>query len=367
MEVRARLALVASVVALTLAILPAALAQGTAPSGTTPPFTVGLADGRLLSATDAELNADLDQDASLGVGALREQLSWAAAEPRPGDYEWTDFDRLVAAASAHHLRLLALVDFTPAWARPIDCASMGCPPAHPAQFAAFAALAARRYGSAVEAWEIWNEPNTIGMWEPGPNAASYSRLLEMTAAAIHRAVPGAFVVSGGLAPTSPPKGITATAFLTGMCEAGALKAVDAVGDHPYSYPVPPDYRASWNPWQQMADTPVSFRTIMAGCGAAGLPLWLTEYGAPTGGPGPAASSDHYDLAEHPNHVTDVLQAQMLVEAIRDASSEPWIGSLFIYSAVDTGFSPLTNEDHFGLRTARGTPKPSWRAVSATLR
>ena len=331
------------------------------------PLRFGLVDNRLMSASGSALDADLADDTSLGVTAVREQLSWASVEPSPGVYNWGPFDRIVQAAAAHHVFVLAVVDFTPGWATPPGCTSWRCAPRYPQEFAAFAGTAAARYGSAVGAWEVWNEPNTPAFWAPKPDPGAYAQLLKLTAAAVHAAAPGATVVSGGLAPeANDGDNIDPRTFLSAVCADGALSAVDAVGLHPYSFPVPPDYQAPWNAWQQMAATPVSVLGVLQSCGAGSLPIWITEYGAPTNGPGAMATPTSYDLAARPDHVSEALQAIMAQQAVNDARSYPWLGAFFWYSAQDAGTLPLTNQNFFGLRRYNGTAKPARAALQAAM-
>lgn len=354
---------------------PTSSAAASAPAPKTAPVTAtsgpgkiyGLVDGRLLGGTTAQVNAALAQDASVGVTAVREQLSWNAVEPTQGTYNWAPFDALVQAVAANHMSLLVLIDFTPAWARASGCTTWTCPPANPSQFASFAAMAAARYGNEVAAWEIWNEPNSAAFWTPSANPTAYSQLLNLTSAAIKQADPGAFVLSGGLAP-EPDDGvdIDPVAFLSDVCSAGGLGAVDAVGDHPYSFPVLPDYPAVWNAWQQMDATSPNLRSVMTSCGAASKPIWITEYGAPTNGPGPAATLANYDLTAHPTHVDEGLQAQMVTNAVSDVKSYPWVGALFFYSASDAGTAVTTNQNFFGLLDYTNQPKPAWTALQTAL-
>ncbi|HET6794974.1 MAG TPA: beta-galactosidase, partial [Acidimicrobiales bacterium] len=169
-------------------------ASGPAP-GQTPRF--GLTDPTLLTDSPAKRDAALADASALGVTFIRAQLSWAATEPSPGVYDWRPFDELVEAAAAHHLSVLALVDFTPGWATPLGCARYMCAPAHPGQFAAFARAAAARYGPAgVHDWEVWNEPNSAHFWAPAANAGAYGALVKLTASAIRSVDPGATIVSG---------------------------------------------------------------------------------------------------------------------------------------------------------------------------
>jgi hypothetical protein len=346
-------------------------ATAASPAGTSPPTggpRFGIVDSGMLTDTPARLVAALADAASLGVTDLREQLSWNATEPSPGVYRWAAFDRVVRAAAAHHLRMLVLVDFTPSWARPADCGSWTCAPADPGRFASFAGVAAARYAPyGVHDWEIWNEPNAAAFWQPRPDAASYTRLLTATAHAIRSADPHAFVVSGGLAPEPDARGdVDGPRFLSGVCRAGGLAAVDAVGVHPYSYPVPPGYRAQWSGWSQMASTSVSERSVMTGCGAGAKPLWATEYGAPTNGPGAAASPQDYNLAAHPDHVTEALQAELATDSVDAAAGSPWLGALFWYSRQDLGLAPTTVQNFFGMRRYDGSAKPALAALRSAI-
>jgi hypothetical protein len=81
-------------------------------------------------------------------------------------------------------------------------------------------------------------------------------------------------------------------------------------------------------------------------------LWLTEVGAPTGGPGGVGTT---------------AQAEELTQAIADAKASKFIGALYIYTYEDSGTDSSTNEDWFGLLSANGTPKPSFAAVDAALK
>src|SRR6185312_11187545 len=155
-------------------------------------------------------------------------------------YNWSAFDRVVQGVAAHNMKLLVLVDFTPSWARPAACSTWTCAPAQPSQFAAFVAAASARYqGYGVHDWEIWNEPNSAYFWQPAPSAAAYSQLLATTASSLRAQDPEAVVVSGGLAPEPNAKGnISTLTYLQSMCADGALATADAVGIHPYSFPVP---------------------------------------------------------------------------------------------------------------------------------
>ena len=216
----------------------------------------------------------------------------------------------------------------------------------------------RRGGGALRAqgvtdFEIWNEPNNIAFWQPAPNAAAYTTLLRDSYAAIKAVDPSALVITGGLAP-EPDDGtnIDATTFVTEMFADGAKGSFNALGFHPYSFPALPNTYEPWSGWSQMGQTPTSLESILSANGDASVPLWLTEYGAPTSGP---------------DGVGDTAQAEALTQAIADAKSTSWIGALYIYTYEDSGNDPSTDEDWFGLLNSDGTPKPAFAAVGAAIK
>jgi len=316
----------------------------------------------------AALAAELDDAAALGAGWIRSDLGWNDVQSQSStNYDWSRFDRIVAAASARNMTVLPILTYTPAWARPAGCTSPKCAPARPAKFAAFARASALRYSpQGVHTWEIWNEPNLVSFWQPSPAPAAYARLVELTAASIRGVDSGSTIVSGGLASTDTVGGnISQLDFMTAFCNQGA-QFVDGIGYHPYSYPVPPGYDAPWNAWAKMANTSPSFESILTACGAAAKKIWITEYGAPTNGPGPLATAPGYGLGSRPDHVDESLQATMATDSVRLARAAPHVAALFWYSYKDLGTNAGDRENYFGLRRFDGSPKPAYDALKAAI-
>jgi hypothetical protein len=211
----------------------------------------------------------------------------------------------------------------------------------------------------VRAWEIWNEENTPGFWAPAPNAAGYVALLDATATAIRSVDPGAFIVSGGLTATLTLKGAVDTRlFLEQMCALGANRVVDAVGYHPYTYPYLPTFSGTFaTAWNKISETPVSMVSILAQYGTPDLPLWLTEYGAPSSPTAPATTTSA-------SQVTNTRQAQIASSAVSAVVASRSIGALFWYTDRDlSGNRPI---DHYGLRQADGTIKPVFAALRQAI-
>jgi len=141
-----------------------------------------------------------------------------------------------------------------------------------------------------------------------------------------------------------------------MCALGANCVVDAIGYHPYTYPYLPTFSGSWaTAWNKIAQTSVSMVSILAHYGTPDLPLWLTEYGAPS------PSSAGADLTDQ---VTETRQAEMATSAVSAVLSSRSIGALFWYTDQDLpGNRPL---DHYGLRRSNGTAKPAFAALRQAI-
>jgi hypothetical protein len=329
---------------------------------------LGLSYGdRLPGLPEAELAAQLDDAVDLGARIVRLDLSWADIQPqRATDYDWSGFDRVAAAAHARNLSLLPILAYTPRWARPPGCHSEKCAPASLFEFSHFARAAALRYSSqGVHSWELWNEPNTKHFWQPAPSPCRYFKLIALASSAIKSIDPTAIVVSGGLAPAPSSKGdLSQLDFLQQFSDFGGLGLVDAVGYHPYSYPVLPSNPVSWNAFSQIATTEPSFVSILARHGYPHKAVWATEYGAPTDGPGVGATTDNPRLAEAPDHVDEKTQADMATTSIVAAARITNVQMLIWYTNRDLGVPEAGVENYFGLRRSDGTYKPAYAALKA---
>ena len=324
---------------------------------------VGISYGdTLVGDSPTVLAQTLDDAVALGVTSIRVDLDWNDIQhDSANSYNWSNFDRVVQAAQSRNLTVLPILAYTPAWARPLNCKTEKCAPASSGAFASFAAAASTRYMSMnVHTWEIWNEPNVVNFWQPAPNVAQYVQLLKVTSAAIKAVDPHAFIVSGGLAPTDTSAGnISQHDFLNAFVNQGGANFADAIGDHPYSFPVLPGYPADWNAWQKMIG---DIEGILKAHGIANKKIWITEYGAPTNGPGVGATLTDYKFGSKPDHVDEALQAQMANDSIHLARTSNFIGAIYWYSYKDLGTSTSTVENFFGLRRADGSAKPAWQTL-----
>lgn len=324
---------------------------------TGPNLAFGIA-GNMASLSSAELAARLDGIAALGVGWVRYDIEWSNIEASQGQFNWSDYDREVQAVSRHGLQSLAIIDYTPAWARRSDCSSSKmCAPADPQAYAAFAAAVVSRYQAyGLRYFELWNEPNNLNFYLPAANPTEYVGLLKAAYPAIKAANPNAVVLTGGTAPADSSGGyLSPPDFVRGIYQAGGKGYFDAIAAHPYTWPYSPAWHNPDGAWGQLT----TIHSIMAANGDGGKKIWLTEYGAPTGGPGQIATSGFNTAEGSADHVTESLQLKLVTDSILGESPISWIGPLFWYSYKDAGTSPTTVENFFGLVRADGSHKPAY--------
>jgi hypothetical protein len=311
-------------------------------------------DGPLTAADSGEW----ERMARSGVESVRTAFRWYVLQPdgaAPPDF--SSADAIVAAAAAHGMTVLPVIEQAPGWAavRPGDLAS---PPRDPATVQAFTAALVARYGPRgsfwaqrpdlprlpIRAWQIWNEPNHTGYWSERPYAPSYVRTLRAAAAGIRSADRNATVVLAGLTNRS-------WLALRQLYKAGARGAFDGVALHPYTYKAEDVLRL------------VRYaRRVMRRYGDARLPIWITELSWP------AAKGEEL---ERPIgiEVTEAGQATRLATALRllaKARKRQNIAGVHWYTWIsqEGGTSPWA---WAGLRRVRDGRAVSVRSLTAFRR
>ena len=312
---------------------------------------IGIAAGGAIQSDDpATLTQDLNLDQTAGAKWIRVDINWAQIQAAgPSSYNWTSVDAVVTGAEARGMNVLGTIVYTPGWARPANAQATYAP--NPAQYAAFAQTAVAHYSAlGVQDYEIWNEPNSIGMWTPSPNPAAYTSILKAAYPAIKAVDPTATVITGGLSPAATDgTNYLPTDFLADMYADGAKGSFDAVGMHPYCNPDLPGATDAWSAWYQMYGTPVSIRSLMVANGDGNLKIWGTEFGAPSAG----ASG-----------VSPAFQAQTVTLAYQLWSTYSWAGPLFFYQGRDIGTDTTNEYDNYGFATQSFGLKPAYSAYQA---
>jgi hypothetical protein len=266
-----------------------------APAATRAPLYFDAGTAGIADATRA---ATLERLSGLGVRALRVSLVWGAVAPASGSplrpafdasdpnaYDWGGYGRLVDAAHARGWRVLITFSApAPRWATAARADQVTRP--SPAEFGAFATAAGRRFGPAVDAWGLWNEPNHPRFLRPQyvrgkPAAPALYRALHLAGV---RGLEAAgqtedTMLAGETAPGGDRKrSVPPLQFLRGvLCSGCPRLRIDGWAHHPYTnrrgpFYVPPD--------RDNVTIGVLSRleTALDRAGRRGLPVWVTEYG-----------------------------------------------------------------------------------------
>jgi GH35 family endo-1,4-beta-xylanase len=324
------------------------------------------AGGGLTSYSQSDLDMYFSALRDLGVTWIRWDIDWPTVQPNNSTtYNWTRIDRVANTAKKYGIRSLAIITYAPDWAEISDCPSgRFCPPKDVSTFAGFAGKVAQRYEGVINAYEIWNEQNYQAFWYPNPSASVYADMLRQTYTQIKNADPNAVVLSGGLAAAGDTNGsISPKTFVSGMYSSGAKDYFDGLGLHPYSYPVAPDYIATWNSFQQMFE----IREIMKANNDSSKKIWITEYGAPTDGPGLQRQLNQLSFSYGRDFMSEDSQNQMAKTAASLYSqNKNWLGGFFWYSLRDNGVSSNDPENFFGLLRNDWSRKPAFDSLRTVI-
>ncbi len=283
-----------------------------------------------------------------GVGTLRILLPWAGAEPADDTFDWAAVDRMVNSANAHGIKVLATVNTTPDWAAVPGQQIYTAAPADIAAYGDFVSAVATRYQGKIADYEIWNEPNYEGFWEPAPDAAAYTALLKIAYNAIKAADPDATVIGGSVAAVAEVPGgpaINPVTYLSQMYAAGAAGYFDALAFHPYLYSKP------FSAQQGHAGVPFTqaqqLYEVMVANGDGHKKIWATEYGQPASEGGEAVQAAY---------VGDFLRAWRSLE---------FAGPAFIHTIADYGHD-FPDQATMGLFREDWTPKPVVAVVTQVI-
>ena len=192
-----------------------------------------------------------------GMGWVRSDFDWRGIETKKGEWNFANFDRVVAECEAEGVRLLPILGYSVPWAHPAH--------EHLGAWGEYVRRVVTRYGKRLPVVEVWNEENIPHFWK-SPNPTNYVALLRRTYETAKRAEPEVRVAFGGTA--GVPLG-----FIEEVYKLGGAKWFDIMNIHPYSHPGRPE--------GSMDAQIEKLRGVMAKYGDAKKPLWITEVGWPT--------------------------------------------------------------------------------------
>jgi len=163
----------------------------------------------------------------LQLAWLRIEIRWDRIEPAKGQFDVSYVDKVMGLARLHRQRIMLLFNHPPRWA-------VREPDTLPDRAAVAVTWLAKRHGTRISAWELFNEPNLPGYGWPelGPttqgSAAAYARTLATASSAIRSVDKQAFVVSAGLSPQNDPE-----SYARVVVRLTPPDCYDALGLHPY--------------------------------------------------------------------------------------------------------------------------------------
>jgi len=158
-----------------------------------------------------------------GFRWVRMDLKWDLTETDSGRYDFSPYDRLLAALQPYSIHTLFILDY----GNPLY--DNGAPPRKEATrqaFARWAVAAAKHFSGRGALWEVYNEPNHSTFWPPQPNVQEYIELAKVVGRAFREQVPDEKLLG-------PATSEIDFNFLESCFKAGLLEYWSGVSIHPY--------------------------------------------------------------------------------------------------------------------------------------
>lgn len=321
-------------------------------------------------------NPILDRADPLEVGWVKIQVNWNYLQPDAAKQttpQLEDFYSHVRISKARGYRVLLSIAKAPNWAR--STTVNAGPPDDPEALVGFINEILANVGGAVDAVEVWNEPNLSREWTGLTpfSGAGYMSLFLPAYDAIKSYNDSIVVVSAGLAPApNTESSVSDRDFLRQMYASGLadLSGI-AVGVHPYGWANAPDVICCTDiDGRGFDDDPsffflnnlVAYRNIMLRFGDDDAPMWITEFGYST----------WEDIGGNPpevwqNYLTGPQVAQYTRRAFEVALAQPYIGNMILWN-LNFANSDLVEQRReivgFSLTTGSGgdlSPRPAYNA------
>jgi len=261
-----------------------------------------------------------------GFRWIRMDFKWDATERERGRYDFSSYDRLLAALDLYNIHALLILDY----GNPLY--DNDAPPrteiARQA-FARWAVAAAKHFGGRGVIWEIYNEPNIKIFWPAQPNVDEYIALALAVGRAFRSETPNERLIGPATAGIDFP-------FLEACFKAGLLDYWSAVSVHPYRNSDPESAANDYCRLRKMIDTYRTARgservSVSTASGSDRvIPIVSGEWGY---------SSAWRGMTEEKQG--EMLAREMLTNLAYDISFSIW------YDWRDDGADPNEAEHHFG--------------------
>jgi hypothetical protein len=248
----------------------------------------------------------------LGTIWQRRTCRWSSLEPRPGEWDFSDWDAYVDDSKAAGKKLLAILAYDVSWLSGESVSPEDLP-----HFLNYVETVVTRYKGRINAYEIWNESNLRRFWQRSDD--DFFALTAATAQLIRRLDPDAAIVAGSLWRVP-------VAYTRKLFKSGAMEYVDAISFHPYAL----NPGGAVKLYDKLAGLLKEFDFRGE--------IWVTEIGYPTGGFYPIRVLEK-------NFPRDIVKT-LAGLATRNLRILNWYEFKEAYNKGEASF--WDSEDHFGL-------------------
>ncbi len=312
-------------------------------------------------ATDAELVQEIQAAHSIGADVVRVPLPWNQLEPSEAG-QWNStlaarVDGIMNGLAANQMKAVVMVINTPCWASadpqiciPFNPVYSLASAADPADFGGAVGRIVDRWGAAMAAVEIWNEPNNPDFFHG--TAAQYAAMVRATATALDSRSWNGQLLAGALGMNATPSGID---WLKQLYAAG-MTGEDAISIHPYDIyydSAGVHFGDPLRPGSLFAQHIDGVRALMRAHGDASKGIWLTEFGAAV-------------CPATPICVSESDQSRWLVGMFAAAERRPFVRGSLAYSLRDPQAGAAAMDYHFGVLRNDFTERPSAGALRSAF-
>ncbi|MDE3181248.1 MAG: hypothetical protein KGM47_16515, partial [Acidobacteriota bacterium] len=279
---------------------------------------------------------EVNEIAEGGFRWVRMDLNWAGTETEKGRYDFSAYDRLMAALEPFHIRPIFILDYTNKFydggLSPYDQQGREA-------FANWVAAAVAHFQGRGVVWEMYNEPNW-SFWRPKPNVQLYAELALKVGETFEENYPAESYIG-------PAGAVIDLPFLKACFAAGLLNYWAAVSIHPYRQRIPESVSAPY----------AALRKLIAAYAPGGkpVPIIAGEWGYPS-------TPNWFDMNEEKQ--ARMLAREYLINIAEGIPVTIW------YDWRDGNDASKSSDDHYGVVRAsyhRGgdpvyAPKPAYFAA-----
>ncbi len=280
-----------------------------------------------------------------GVGWVRMDFLWGDIQPRPDEWRFEKYDRIVGILRENGIQVLGLLNYSAPWAT--KTGQWNYPPERDDDFVAYAVAVITRYRDTVTHWEIWNEPDSPTYWVPQDGMKRYIGLLRAVYAAAKRANPRCVILNGGLA--------NGVASVNRLYDHGGQGAFDILNIHYFDDPAREGALGAVAGYAKLA------YKIMSRNGDAGKKIWVTEIGAP-GMPAGVTAANWW----MGKNTDEELQAQWLQAVYAKLLQDPQVEVVFWAFWRDCRGHWNNGTDYFGIVRWDFSKKPAFEAYQKSV-